>query len=231
MVQGQGNFGSIDGDSAAAMRYTEARLSRVGEALLEDIDKNTVNFVENYNGTRKEPSVLPCPLPQLLLNGSLGIAVGMATNIPPHNLGEVSDALVYLLDNPKATTEDLFQFIKGPDFPLGGEIFDKSAILAAYSQGKGPIVTRGKADIVHLEKNDRYQIIITEIPLPGAKIQPFGADRQPGDRKKDRRHQRRARRIGQGRHARSDRSSQRRLSAKGFEPFIQIHRSATDISI
>jgi DNA gyrase subunit A len=164
LVQGQGNFGSIDGDSAAAMRYTEARLSRIGEEILEDIDKNTVDFVENYDGTRKEPSVLPSPLPQLLLNGSLGIAVGMATNIPPHNLGEVCDALAYLLDEPNAVTEDLFQFIKGPDFPLGGEIFDRKEIIAAYSQGKGPIVCRGKADIVHIEKTDRYQIIITEIP-------------------------------------------------------------------
>ena len=164
LVQGQGNFGSIDGDSAAAMRYTEARLSRVGEAVLEDIDKNTVDFIDNYDGTRQEPSVLPSPLPQLLLNGSLGIAVGMATNIPPHNLGEVCDALTYLLDTPKATTEDLFEFIKGPDFPLGGEIFDRKEIIAAYSQGKGPIVCRGKAEIVQNEKTDRYQIIITEIP-------------------------------------------------------------------
>ena len=164
LVQGQGNFGSIDGDSAAAMRYTEARLSRVGEAVLEDIDKNTVDFIDNYDGTRQEPSVLPSPLPQLLLNGSLGIAVGMATNIPPHNLGEVCDALTYLLDPPKATTEDLFEFIKGPDFPLGGEIFDRKEIIAAYSQGKGPIVCRGKAEIVQNEKTDRYQIIITEIP-------------------------------------------------------------------
>ncbi len=164
LVQGQGNFGSIDGDPAAAQRYTECRLSRVGEALLDDIDKNTVDHIDNYDGTRKEPSVLPSPLPQLLLNGSLGIAVGMATNIPPHNLGEVCDALAYLLDEPKATTEDLFQFIKGPDFPLGGEIFDRKEILAAYSQGKGPIVTRGKAEITHAEKSDRYQIIITEIP-------------------------------------------------------------------
>ncbi|MFA6375952.1 MAG: DNA gyrase subunit A [Candidatus Paceibacterota bacterium] len=164
LVQGQGNFGSIDGDSAAAMRYTEARLSRIGEATLDDIDKDTVDFIENYDGTRKEPAVLPSPLPQLLLNGSLGIAVGMATNIPPHNLGEVCDALAYLLDNPKAVTEDLFQFIKGPDFPLGGEIFDRKEIIAAYSQGRGPIVCRGKADIVHVEKTDRFQIIITEIP-------------------------------------------------------------------
>jgi DNA gyrase subunit A len=164
LVQGQGNFGSIDGDSAAAMRYTEARLSRIGEATLDDIDKNTVDFIENYDGTRKEPSVLPSPLPQLLLNGSLGIAVGMATNIPPHNLGEVCDALAYLLDNPAATTEDLFQFIKGPDFPLGGEIFDRREIITAYSQGKGPIVCRGKAEIIQNEKTDRYQVIITEIP-------------------------------------------------------------------
>lgn len=164
LVQGQGNFGSIDGDPAAAMRYTECRLSRIGEAILEDIEKNTVDFIDNYDGTRKEPAVLPSPLPQLLINGSLGIAVGMATNIPPHNLGEVCDALMYLLDEPKATTEDLFQFIKGPDFPLGGEIFDRKEIIAAYSQGKGPIVCRGKAEIIHNEKTDRYQIVITEIP-------------------------------------------------------------------
>ncbi len=164
LVQGQGNFGSIDGDSAAAMRYTECRLSRAGEAVLEDIDKNTVDFIDNYDGTRKEPAVLPSPLPQLFLNGSLGIAVGMATNIPPHNLGEVCDALVYLLDEPKAATEDLFQFIKGPDFPLGGEIFDRKEIIAAYSQGKGPIVCRGKAEIIQNEKTDRYQIIIASIP-------------------------------------------------------------------
>jgi DNA gyrase subunit A len=165
LIQGQGNFGSIDADPAAAQRYTECRLSRVGEEELRDIEKNTVNFTDNYDGTRKEPQVLPSPLPQLLLNGSLGIAVGMATNIPPHNLGEVSDALIYLLDNPKATTEDLFQFVKGPDFPLGGEIFDKSGILAAYSQGRGPIVCRGKAEIAQLDKNERYQIVITEIPF------------------------------------------------------------------
>jgi DNA gyrase subunit A len=164
LVQGQGNFGSIDGDPAAAQRYTECRLSKIGEEILRDIEKNTVNFTDNYDGTRKEPMVLPSPVPQLLLNGSLGIAVGMATNIPPHNLGEVCDALIHLLDTPKAATEDLFEFIKGPDFPLGGEIFDRKSIIQVYSQGKGPIVCRGKADIVHLEKNDRYQILITEIP-------------------------------------------------------------------
>jgi DNA gyrase subunit A len=124
LVQGQGNFGSIDGDPPAAMRYSEARLSSLGEEMLRDIAKNTVDFTDNYDGTRKEPTVLPSPLPQLFLNGSLGIAVGMATNIPPHNLSETVDALIYLLDHPKADTEDLFQFIQGPDFPTGGIVYD-----------------------------------------------------------------------------------------------------------
>lgn len=165
LIQGQGNFGSIDGDPPAAQRYTECRLSQVGEETLRDIEKDTVNFVENYDGTRKEPQVLPSPLPQLLLNGSLGIAVGMATNIPPHNLSEVVDAAVYLLDNPKATTEDLFKFVKGPDFPTGGIIYDRKGIISAYSQGKGPIVTRGKAEVVEIEKTGKLQIVISEIPF------------------------------------------------------------------
>jgi len=164
LVQGQGNFGSIDGDRAAAYRYTESRLSRIGEVMLEDIYKDTVDFIDNYDGTKQEPTVLPSPVPQLLLNGSLGIAVGMATNIPPHNLAEVVDALIYLIDKPKATTEDLFQFIKGPDFPTGGEIFNKKEIIQAYIQGKGPIVTRGKAEIIEGQKSKLNQIIITEIP-------------------------------------------------------------------
>ncbi|MBI2054368.1 MAG: DNA gyrase subunit A [Candidatus Staskawiczbacteria bacterium] len=163
LVQGQGNFGSIDGDSAAAQRYTECRLSAIGEELLRDIDKDTVNFIDNYDGTRKEPVVLPSPLPQLLLNGSLGIAVGMATNIPPHNLTEVLDASIYMLDHPKAETPDLFQFIQGPDFPTGGIIYDQKEIISAYSSGKGSILMRGKADIVE-KKDGSEQIIITEIP-------------------------------------------------------------------
>ena len=166
LVNGQGNVGSIDDPSEyAAQRYTECKLSKIGEELLKDIEKNTVDFVDNYDGTRKEPTVLPSPLPQLLLNGSLGIAVGMATNIPPHNLSEVVDALIYLIDHPKAETEDLFKFIKGPDFPTAGQIFDKAAIIQAYSQGKGPILMRGKAEIVEQEKTGRHQIIITEIPF------------------------------------------------------------------
>lgn len=164
LVQGQGNWGSIDGDPAASMRYTEARLSAIGEEMLKDIEKNTVDFIDNYDGTRKEPTVLPSPLPQLLLNGSLGIAVGMATNIPTHNLSELCDALIFLIDNPKATTEDLFKFIQGPDFPTGGIIYGKKDIISAYSQGKGPITIRGKTEIIEQEKTGKFQIIITEIP-------------------------------------------------------------------
>ncbi|MBZ9578043.1 DNA gyrase subunit A [Patescibacteria group bacterium] len=165
LIQGQGNVGSIDDPSEfAAMRYTEMKLSKIGEEMLRDIGKDTVDFRPNYDGTRKEPIVSPSPLPQLLLNGSLGIAVGMATNIPPHNLSEVSDALIYLIDHPKVTIEDLFKFIRGPDFPTGGAIFGKKEIISAYSQGKGPIVVRGKAEAVE-KKERRQQIIITEIPF------------------------------------------------------------------
>src|SRR3989344_2357742 len=154
---------SIDGDSAASMRYTEAKLSKLGEELMADIDMDTVNFMDNYDGTKREPTVLPSPLPQLLLNGSLGIAVGMATNIPPHNLTELVDSVVYLLDHPKAETPDLFEFIQGPDFPTGGIIYDQKEIISAYSQGKGSIIMRGKADI-ETKKDESEQIIITEIP-------------------------------------------------------------------
>ena len=163
LITPQGNFGSIDNDGAAAARYTEAKLSKIGDLLLQDIEKDTVNFVDNYDGTRKEPSVLPSPVPQLLLNGSLGIAVGMATNIPPHNLTEVLDASIHLLDHPKAETEDLFEFIQGPDFPTGGIIYDQKEIISAYAQGKGSILMRGKADVVE-KKDGAEQIIITEIP-------------------------------------------------------------------
>lgn len=167
LIDGQGNWGSIDDPGEyAAMRYTESRLSRVGEEMLKDIERDTVNFIDNYDGTRKEPTVLPSPFPQLLLNGALGIAVGMATNIPPHNLGEVVDALIHLIDNPKADTEDLFKFVKGPDFPTGGEIFDQKEIVAAYSQGKGPILTRAKAEVLEEDKKGgRPQIVVTEIPF------------------------------------------------------------------
>ena len=168
LIDPQGNFGSIDDDPAAAQRYTECRLSLIGEETLRDIEKNTVNFIDNYDGTRQEPVVLPSPLPQLLLNGSLGIAVGMTTNIPPHNLTEVIDALIYLIEHPKAETPDLFQFIQGPDFPTGGIIYDQKEIISAYSQGKGAIIMRGKADVVE-KKDGSEQIIITEIPYQVSK--------------------------------------------------------------
>ncbi|MBU2578573.1 DNA gyrase subunit A [Patescibacteria group bacterium] len=164
LVQGQGNFGSQDGDSAASMRYTECRLSKIGEEALRDIEKNTVDWRANYDATREEPTVLPSPLPQLLLNGQFGIAVGMATNIPPHNVSEVLDACVFLIDNPETASEDLFQFVQGPDFPTGGIIYDKKSIISAYSQGKGAILTRGKAEILEQKKDD-FRIIISEIPF------------------------------------------------------------------
>ncbi|MBU3901525.1 DNA topoisomerase 4 subunit A, partial [Patescibacteria group bacterium] len=163
LVQGQGNFGSLDGDRAAAMRYTESRLTPLAEEMMQDIDKDTVNWTDNYDGTRQEPMVLPAKLPQLLLNGSLGIAVGMATSIPPHNLSELVDGIAYLIANPKSTSEDLTKFIKGPDFPTGGVIYDKSAIVQAYSTGKGAIVNRALAEIIE-DKKGAKQIVISEIP-------------------------------------------------------------------
>ncbi len=163
LVLGQGNFGSVDGDSPAAMRYTEAKMSRVSESLLADLEKETVGWNPNYDATREEPQVLPAALPNLLLNGTLGIAVGMATNIPPHNLREVVAASIHLIDNPDATTDDLLQFVKGPDFPLGGVAFSQTDIRHAYSSGKGPVVVRGEAEIVDDGKKDS-RIVITSIP-------------------------------------------------------------------
>lgn len=163
LIWGQGNFGSIDGDGAAAYRYTEAKMARISSEMLRDIEKDTVDMKPNFDGTKKEPTVLPTAVPNLLLNGTLGIAVGMATNIPPHNLGELIDASVHLIDNKDATTEDLCEFVQGPDFPTGGIIYGKSDIAHAYATGRGGILTRGEADIVEL-KNGSYQIIITSIP-------------------------------------------------------------------
>ncbi len=164
LVEGQGNFGSIDGDSPAAYRYTEARLARIATEMLEDIDKETVDWQPNYDGTRLEPKVLPAKLPNLLLNGAVGIAVGMATSIPPHHLGEVADAILHLADNPKATAGDLTQFIKGPDFPTGGIIYDKKAINEAYVSGHGTITMRALAEIKEEKGEKGYYIEITEIP-------------------------------------------------------------------
>jgi DNA gyrase subunit A len=163
LALGQGNWGSIDGDSAAAMRYSECKMSRIAAEMLRDIEKDTVDFRPNYDGTRKEPTVLPAAIPNLLLNGTLGIAVGMASNIPTHNLGEVIDACVALIDQPDASTEDLMRFVKGPDFPTGAVVFGAEDLRHAYTTGKGGVVVRGEAEIVET-KAGVFQIIITSIP-------------------------------------------------------------------
>ncbi|MCA9354467.1 MAG: DNA gyrase subunit A, partial [Candidatus Kaiserbacteria bacterium] len=164
LVIGQGNFGSIDGDSPAAYRYTEAKMSKMSEEMLRDLEKDTVDWRPNFDGTKKEPTVLPAAVPNLLLKGELGIAVGMATNIPPHNLREVADATAHLIDNPKASTDDLLKFIQGPDFPMGAIAFDKKAIAQAYANGRGGVVVRGEAEIVE-DKRGAFSIVITSIPF------------------------------------------------------------------
>ena len=163
LVDGQGNFGSVDGDPPAAYRYTEARMSKIAVDMMTDIEKNTVDFVPNFDESKQEPSVLPSRIPNLLVNGSTGIAVGMATNIPPHNLREIVDGIVCLIDNPDAELPQLMEHIKGPDFPTGGIIMGRSGIRAAYATGRGKITLRGRAEIEE-KKNGRFQIIITEIP-------------------------------------------------------------------
>jgi len=163
LVDGQGNFGSVDGDAAAAMRYTEARLAAISDDMLGDIDKDTVNFGPNFDASLKEPLLLPASLPNLLVNGSSGIAVGMATNIPPHNLNEVADAIIYMLENPEAEIKDILRYIKGPDFPTGGVICGKVGIKEAYNTGRGKLIVRARATVEH-QKNGKDLIVITEIP-------------------------------------------------------------------
>jgi DNA gyrase subunit A len=162
LVQGQGNFGSIDGDPPAAYRYTEARMSRLADEMLRDLEKETVDWIPNFDGSKQEPTVLPAAAPNLLLNGALGIAVGMATNIPPHNLRELIEATTHLIDSPDATTDDLLNFVKGPDFPLGGIAFNQTDIKHAYTSGKGGVVVRGVAEIIEDKKGTH--ILITSIP-------------------------------------------------------------------
>lgn len=176
LVLGQGNFGSVDGDSAAAMRYTEAKMSRLSGELLRDIEKDTVDWHPNYDGTHQEPWVMPGAVPNLLLNGTLGIAVGMATNIPPHNLREIADATNHLIDHPDATTEDLLQFVKGPDFPTGGIAFGSKDIAHAYASGRGGVVVRGEAEIVEgaARFGGSFQIIVTSLPYRVNKAELIG---------------------------------------------------------
>lgn len=163
LVDGQGNFGSIDGDEPAAMRYTEARMAKISEELLQDIEKETVEFQNNFDGSMKEPVILPGKIPNLLINGSSGIAVGMATNIPPHNLNEIADGVIATIDNPKITTEELMNYIKGPDFPTGGLIIGRPGLIQAYATGKGSITVRGRVEIVRRE-DGKERIIVKEIP-------------------------------------------------------------------
>ena len=163
LVNGQGNFGSVDGDSAAAMRYTEVRLQAIADELLEDIDKDTVKFVPNYDGSLQEPSVLPGKMPQLLVNGSNGIAVGMATNIPTHNLGEICDGIIALIKNPAITTKEMMQIVKGPDFPTGGILRGTKGVFDYFETGKGSLKIQAKAEIEEM-KGGREAIIVTEIP-------------------------------------------------------------------
>ena len=164
LIDGQGNFGSIDDDPPAAMRYTEARLAAIAQEMLADIDRDTVDFGVNFDDSLREPLVLPARLPNLLINGASGIAVGMATSIPPHNLREVCDAVIHLIDHPEATVDDLMKFIQGPDFPTGGTIMGREGILNAYSSGRGRVVVRAKAEIEEMARGGRKQIVVTEIP-------------------------------------------------------------------
>ena len=164
LVDGQGNFGSVDGDAPAAMRYTEIRMSKLAHSLLEDLDKNTVNFVPNYDNTENYPEVLPTKIPNLLINGSSGIAVGMATNIPPHNLNEIINACLLLVDNTHASCEELIALVSGPDFPTGAIINGKSGIKQAYLTGRGKIKIKAKANIEQIKNSDKEAIIITELP-------------------------------------------------------------------
>src|SRR5690349_3508023 len=163
LIDGQGNFGSVDGDPPAAMRYTEVRLAKVAHSLLEDIDKDTVDFQENYDGSEKEPVVLPARFPNLLVNGAGGIAVGMATNIPPHNLGEIIDATTALIDDPGIDVQRLMEIVPGPDFPTGGIILGRAGIASAYMTGRGSILMRGRVTTETIRK-EREALVITEIP-------------------------------------------------------------------
>ena len=164
LVDGQGNFGSIDGDSAAAMRYTEVRMSKIAHDLLADLDKETVDYVPNYDGTEQIPAVMPTRVPNLLVNGSSGIAVGMATNIPPHNLREVIDGCLALIENSELTVDELMDYIKGPDFPNAGIINGRAGIVQAYRTGRGRVYTRARAEIEDMERGGKQAIIVTEIP-------------------------------------------------------------------
>ena len=241
LVDGQGNFGSVDGDSAAAMRYTEARLTAISAEMLDDIDKETVDFEDNYDGTQKQPTVLPARLPNLLVNGSSGIAVGMATNIPPHHLGEICDATVALIDDPEITSDALCDHVKGPDFPTGGTIYrfeqqrnvageweTVDAIRQMYAHGRGRVVMRAQVAFEEAH-GDRMAIIVTELPYQVNKAEPAREDRRPGQGQEDRGHLRPPRRVRSRRDADLHRDQAGREPAQGAEQPVQAHPDAAGL--
>ena len=244
LVDGQGNFGSIDGDNAAAMRYTEARLAKIATEMLADIEKDTVEWTDNFDGTLKEPTVLPAALPNLLVNGASGIAVGMATNIPPHNLGEVCDALCYLIDrydrHDDVTVEDLMQFIPGPDFPTGGVIYryqregsgeaaeQVDVIAHAYAGGKGHIVMQAKAHIEDMSRN-RARIVVTELPYMTNKTNLLERIAELVARWPVGWHHRSAGRVGPYGHAHLHRDDAHRRAARGAGEPVQTDPAPADL--
>ena len=226
LVDGQGNFGSVDGDPAAAYRYTEARLTRIAMTMLEDIDQNTVDFQANFDDRLQEPTVLPSKIPNLLVNGSSGIAVGMATNIPPHNLREVVKAVQLLVDNPEATIGELRKVIKGPDFPTGAYIYGREGIKEAYETGRGRVVMRARAQIEERETSRQVADRGHRDPLSGQQGESGQGDRRAGDGEEDRGDQRDQRRIRQGRDADRHRAEARHHPQCRAEPALQAHPDA-----
>ena len=216
LVEGQGNFGSIDGDPPAAMRYTEARLSRFATALLEDIDKETVDFRPNYDESEKEPEVLPTRVPNLLVNGSAGIAVGMATNIPPHNLTEIINATIQLIQHPATPLAKILEMVPGPDFPTGGFILGRQGIIDAYTRGRGQLKMRARAAIERMGK-DREQIVVTEIPYQVNKSKLIEQASAAVNEKTHRGRRRHTRRERPRRHAHRLRAEARRAGRSGAE--------------
>ena len=226
LVDGQGNFGSVDGDNAAAMRYTEIRMTKIAHELLADLDKETVDFGPNYDGSEFEPLVLPAKIPNLLINGSSGIAVGMATNIPPHNLDEVVDACLKLLAEPETSIEELIEIVPAPDFPTAGIIYGTVGVKEGYRTGRGRVVMRARCHFEDIGKGERQAIIVDELPYQVNKANLCIKIGELVREKKNRGHFRPARRIGQVRHARGDRAEARRSTGSDPEPAVQRHADA-----
>ena len=222
LVDGQGNFGSVDGDSPAAMRYTEARLQRIAEEMLADINKDTIDYQPNFDDSLEEPVCLPGKLPNVLVNGTSGIAVGMATNMPPHNLTEVVDGITAYIDNPEITISELMQHITAPDFPTGAIIYGYQGVKAAFETGRGRIVLRAKAEVVE-SKTGKIQIIVTEIPYQVNKAAMIEKTAALNQRETHRGHHRAARRIGPQRHAHRLRPAPRRHPQRGAQYAVQVH--------